>query len=102
MAAAGYELALRRAPKQVRICHLTSMIGSRSRLLSSVAVAAAVMGLVAGAVGRVQAASLDIGAGVRISLPLKSWKELRDEKLVIQRFDYSCGSAALAILMSYG
>lgn len=45
---------------------------------------------------------MDIGSGVRIQVPLKSWKALRDENLVVQRFDYSCGSAALATLMRYG
>lgn len=48
------------------------------------------------------AATVDIGSGVRIQVPLRSWKALRDENLVVQRFDYSCGSAALATLMRYG
>ncbi|MCH7931524.1 MAG: C39 family peptidase [Proteobacteria bacterium] len=45
---------------------------------------------------------MEIGSGVRIQVPLRSWKALRDENLVVQRFDYSCGSAALATLMRYG
>jgi uncharacterized protein len=31
----------------------------------------------------------------------RSWKELRDENVVLQRFDYSCGAGALATLMRY-
>ena len=30
-----------------------------------------------------------------------SWKDLRDRNVVIQKFDYSCGSGALATLMRY-
>jgi uncharacterized protein len=33
---------------------------------------------------------------------LKSLKDLRDEHVVKQRFDYSCGAAALATLLRYG
>jgi predicted double-glycine peptidase len=33
--------------------------------------------------------------------PVRSWKDLRDENVVFQRFDYSCGAAALATLMRY-
>ena len=78
------------------------MIGSPLKRLSPAAAAAAVMGIVAVAGAPGQAATVDIGAGQRIVAPLKSWKDLRDENLVVQRFDYSCGSAALATLMSYG
>ena len=45
---------------------------------------------------------VEIGSDLRIQVPLKSWKALRDENLVVQRFDYSCGSAVLATLMRYG
>lgn len=31
----------------------------------------------------------------------KSWLELRDEGLVRQKYDYSCGSASLATIMTY-
>ncbi len=47
------------------------------------------------------ATTVEIGSGLRVHVPLKSWRALRDENLVIQRFDYSCGSAALATLMRY-
>ena len=49
-----------------------------------------------------QAASIGIGPGARIDVPLKSLKDLRDENLVKQRFDYSCGAAALATILRYG
>jgi uncharacterized protein len=47
-------------------------------------------------------ASIDIGDGIRISVPLKSLKDLRDQNLVRQTYDYSCGAAALATLLAYG
>ena len=39
--------------------------------------------------------------GIRTDHSLLSWKELRDRNVVIQKFDYSCGSGALATLMRY-
>ena len=39
--------------------------------------------------------------GIRIDQSLLSWKELRDRNVVIQKYDYSCGSGALATLMRY-
>ncbi len=39
--------------------------------------------------------------GIRTDHSLLSWKELRDRNVVIQRFDYSCGSGALATLLRY-
>jgi uncharacterized protein len=38
---------------------------------------------------------------IRGNKPINSWKDLRDRNVVIQKFDYSCGSAALATLMRY-
>ena len=49
-----------------------------------------------------RAASIDAGSGLRIEVPLKSMKDLRDQGLVKQRFDYSCGAAALATVLRYG
>lgn len=37
----------------------------------------------------------------RTEQPVRSWKYLRDQNVVIQRYDYSCGSGALATLMRY-
>ena len=49
-----------------------------------------------------QAANIAVGAGIRVDLRLQTLKDLRDQALVRQRFDYSCGSAALATLLNYG
>lgn len=48
------------------------------------------------------AATVDIGGGTRIYAPLKSIKERRDQNVVKQGFDYSCGAGALATLLTYG
>ncbi len=48
------------------------------------------------------AANIGIGSDTRIEIPLKSMKDLRDQDLVRQRFDYSCGAAALATILRYG
>jgi uncharacterized protein len=48
------------------------------------------------------AASVDVGSGVRVERPLRSMKELRDRNVIKQRFDYSCGAAALATILRYG
>jgi len=49
-----------------------------------------------------QAANINIGSELRVNVTLKSIKDLRDQYLVKQRYDYSCGSSALATLMRYG
>jgi hypothetical protein len=46
------------------------------------------------------ASSLDTGTAGRVVVPLSSWRELRDAGVVRQGFDYSCGAAALATLLS--
>lgn len=48
------------------------------------------------------ATTLDIGKGTRVFIPLKSFKDMRDGNMVRQAFDYSCGAAALATLLTYG
>ena len=35
-----------------------------------------------------------------IRIPIQSWKTLRDARVVQQDFDYSCGAASLANLLS--
>jgi hypothetical protein len=45
--------------------------------------------------------TVDVGGGTRVRLPLTSVKALRDENVVKQGFDYSCGAAALATLLTY-
>lgn len=48
-------------------------------------------------------AQIGIGeAGLRADRPLRSMKDLRDQNVVKQRFDFSCGAAALATLLRYG
>jgi predicted double-glycine peptidase len=48
-------------------------------------------------------AQIGIGSsGLRIDPPARSMKDLRDQGVVKQRFDFSCGAAALATLMRYG
>jgi len=42
------------------------------------------------------------GTGNRVNAPVKSMKALRDANVVRQRYDYSCGAAALATLLRYG
>jgi predicted double-glycine peptidase len=37
----------------------------------------------------------------RVRAPVKSWRAFQRENIVIQRLDYSCGSAALATLLRY-
>jgi predicted double-glycine peptidase len=48
-------------------------------------------------------AQIGIGElGLRADRPLRSMKDLRDQAVVKQRFDFSCGAAALATLIRYG
>ncbi len=47
-------------------------------------------------------AQIGIGTGVRIEAPSRSMKDLRDQDVVKQRFDFSCGAAALATLLKFG
>ena len=47
-------------------------------------------------------AQISIGGGVRVDGPFRSMKALREQNVVIQRFDFSCGAAALATLLHYG
>lgn len=43
-----------------------------------------------------------VGTGIRVNARVKSMKALRDTNVVRQRYDYSCGAAALATLLRYG
>jgi len=47
-------------------------------------------------------AQIGIGDGLRVDRPARSLKDLRDDSLVRQRFDFSCGAAALATILRYG
>jgi predicted double-glycine peptidase len=47
--------------------------------------------------------ALPVSVGTtRFEAHVKSMRELRDEDVVRQRYDYSCGSAALATLLAHG
>src|SRR6187402_2254785 len=47
-------------------------------------------------------AQITVGSGLRIDQSARSMKDLRDQNVVKQRFDFSCGAAALATLLHYG
>jgi predicted double-glycine peptidase len=52
--------------------------------------------------GRLPVHVIPMQAGpIRAVAPIRSWRELRDQDVVLQRFDYSCGAAALATLMRF-
>ena len=50
---------------------------------------------------RVDAADLPIAGGARFDIPVKSMRELRFTSTTRQQYDFSCGSAALATLLTY-
>jgi uncharacterized protein len=39
---------------------------------------------------------------LRLNKKIASWKEIRDQGIIKQKYDYSCGSGALATLMNLG
>jgi len=45
--------------------------------------------------------SVEVG-GARLSGRVASWREFRDRAVVKQAYDYSCGAAALATLLTHG
>ena len=51
--------------------------------------------------GIAQAAPLSVGFITRINKNVKTFKEIREENIVPQTSDYSCGPASLATLLSY-
>lgn len=50
----------------------------------------------------VWAANINLENGLRVDQPVRSMKDLRDRNVVKQRFDFSCGAAALATILRYG
>ena len=46
-------------------------------------------------------AQIAVGGGLRVDAPGRSMRELRDQHVVKQRFDFSCGAAALATLLRF-
>jgi len=49
----------------------------------------------------VQAADMALAGGVRFNVPVHSLKELRFTSTLRQQYDFSCGSAALATLLTH-
>ena len=47
-------------------------------------------------------AQITVSPGTRVDRPARSMKDARDQNIVKQRFDFSCGAAALATLMRFG
>lgn len=47
------------------------------------------------------AAELSLPSGMRVGMPVKSMKDLRFQATLRQQYDFSCGSAALATLLTY-
>lgn len=45
--------------------------------------------------------SINMLNGIRIEIPLKSVKDLRDNSIIKQSVDYSCGAAALSTILTY-
>ncbi len=64
------------------------------------AVATAVLALLCAVPAQGASASVEVGAA-QWQQPLRSVRELRDAGVVKQAFDYSCGSAALATLLTF-
>jgi predicted double-glycine peptidase len=58
------------------------------------------LALIAGGGSSARASSLDTVVAGRVELGVQSWRALRDAGVVRQAFDYSCGAAALATLIS--
>ncbi len=68
--------------------------------IRSTAACGAILALVLCAPGPVaRAANIGIGSGARVAAPLRSMKDLRDQGLLKQRFDYSCGASALETIL---
>ncbi|MES3022090.1 MAG: C39 family peptidase [Pseudomonadota bacterium] len=57
--------------------------------------------LLFGLLGQARAMELPLPGGMRAALPVASIKAIRFETTVRQRYDFSCGSAALATLLSH-
>ncbi len=48
-----------------------------------------------------EATTVDLAGGNRVFLPMRSMKDLRDQGVIKQAYDYSCGAAAFATLLTY-
>ncbi|WP_090019576.1 C39 family peptidase [Limimonas halophila] len=70
---------------------------------SITAAAIVAFGLVATALNGAQAGGVRIvtGSGLSVTKQVTSWKEAKFKNVVPQQYDYSCGSAAIATLLTY-
>ncbi len=50
---------------------------------------------------RLNAVQLDAGGLLRIRKPVKTFKDFKTQRAVLQRYDYSCGAAALATILQH-
>ena len=57
--------------------------------------------LVASLCGRAEALDLPVGAGGRFNVPVASMKAVRFQHTLHQQYDFSCGSAAVATLLTF-
>ena len=65
-------------------------LSTLATLLTALAVAPCALG-----------ADMEVAGGLRVSVPIKSMKQMRFLKTIHQQYDFSCGSAALATLLTY-
>jgi len=56
---------------------------------------------VVAAASSARGAELNLAGGLRVSVPIKSMKQMRFLSTVRQQYDFSCGSAALATLLTH-
>jgi len=75
---------------------------SRSHRFASIFAAANVIFILIIFTAAAQTVNISIGSGDRVNVSMKSLKAMRDANLVRQRFDYSCGAAALATILRNG
>jgi predicted double-glycine peptidase len=64
-----------------------------------VAISAAVCGMLLAP--RCPASSIELAVGQRLTVPVTSLKDIKFRKTTRQQFDFSCGSAALATLLTH-
>src|SRR5690242_3410453 len=59
------------------------------------------LSLVSAQVARAEFIEITPATGINVSIPLKSVKELKYRGVIRQQYDFSCGSAAVATLLTY-
>lgn len=66
-----------------------------------IAAAAVLLCVGASAPGAADAVDLSAASGTTANMAVKSWKQMRFTAVVRQQYDFSCGSAALATLLTH-